>query len=171
MSKLVDFQKQLFERIEELHRIGEEDQYIRFQSSGNRFILNTNEISGAFLLPKVVKIPGSPKAVVGAVQAGGQVWTLFDFATICDEDKTTVRSASSKVLTIVGHETQGIALLVDQTYSIIPQRLFYDSGELFFDAPWAKTTLLNDEDGSSWTEIDPEALLQHSSFVSGSTLV
>ncbi len=170
MSKLVDFQKKLFEHIDELHRIGEEDQYIRFVSNGLRFILNTTEISGAYLLPRVIAIPSAPKSVVGAVQVGGQVWTLFDFATICDSEKRSVRTGSSKVLTLSPHLAPGIALLVDQTFSLVPQRLFYDSGECFYPAEWAKTTLLNDEDGSSWTEIDPEVLLNGSSFVASSVL-
>jgi chemotaxis signal transduction protein len=167
MAGLVEFQKKLFAHMDELNALGEEEQFIRFVSMNTHFVIKADAVMGVVTLPNIIPVPGIETGVAGLIHAQGQVWTVFDFATLVASHKRTSRQPSTKAILLNSNVMSGAALMVDKTLSMVPVNEFYESmGSENSVSAWAQKIVRHSADSQiAWYIVDTDNLVKDPIFI------
>lgn len=158
-GELIKYQQNLFDQMDILRQKGDDSLAIPFQSAGMSFLIPADSVFAVDSNREYIEVPSSPLWILGLTQFQGEVYTVFDLATLLGANKTN-RSRKGRLLIMKSDVAYGVALWVDQLYSSVPFSDFYEIDDVS-EYNWVSHLLwLEEFQETEWSLIQTDAFFQ-----------
>lgn len=161
-GSLREFQQQLTQRLSEASKVSTASARLGVQAGSRQWLLKLDDAGEVLSVPEIASVPLTCSWFLGLANIRGNLAGVVDFAAFMGESRVA-RNPESRLVLIAERYGAQSGLLVSRVAGLRSLEQFQeDSGGR--ERPWVGARF-RDRDGSTWHELNIDALVAHDDFL------